>query len=417
MMSKQPAGHRGTPPARRLPVRTPRSRAPHFPPPIPRSPIDPNIAIEEEMYVLRAEAELLRARYRHLFDLDPDAHFVTDRIGVITEANRAASSLFGVPGPFLVGKPLAVYVMLEDRGALRSGISAMLHTDRREMTLRLIPRGPAARIVNARVLAVRESLDEPFPGIRWMIRDMSDARATQEEISASREKLREMTSELSLAEERVRRDIAVGIHDRVSQPLAMIKILLAKAKLTVGPNQKPEIAEMLTLLQQAIDESRTLTFELSPPILYELGLEAAVEWLGEQMQRRYRLKIRCNARELAREIPLDSRILIFQAIRELLTNVVKHAKARSVAVQLQSRKGNVQVIVSDDGAGFFTENTSALQSKSDGFGLFSNRTRVERVGGVYQLRSHPGRGTRVTLTVPIPPTPAAEEAVPDSPAK
>jgi signal transduction histidine kinase len=292
---------------------------------------------------------------------------------------------------------------MEDRPVMREAINRMAQTDQIELTVRIAPRRAPVRTVYIRVAAARDEMSGPLRSIRWIIRDVTEARIAQEEVAASRERLRELTSELSLAEERVRREIAVGIHDRVSQPLALVKILLGKVKLSATSEQGREIGELSGLLQQAIDESRTLTFELSPPILYELGLPAAVEWLGEQMQRRHRVKIRTKSRPFDGQIPLELRVLLFQSIRELLTNVIKHARARAAGVSLRLENGEVQVVVSDDGVGFDSATSRAAPSQPGGFGLFSIRTRVERVGGQFLLESKPGHGTRVTLIVPILP--------------
>lgn len=360
-------------------------------------------ALEKELAWSREESEAERYRYRELFDLNPDAYLITDKNGVIFDANLAASTLLGVATQFLANKPLAVYVLMEDRSMMREAINRMAQVDHFELTVRIDPRRLPVRTVYIRVAATRDETGGPLKSIRWIIRDVTEARIAQEEVAASRERLRELTSELSLAEERVRREIAVGIHDRVSQPLALVKILLGKVKLSATGKQGREIDELSGLVQQAIDESRTLTFELSPPILYELGLPSAVEWLGEQMQRRHGVKIRTKARLFNGHIPLELRVLLFQSIRELLTNVIKHAKAQSAGVSLRLENGEVQIVVSDDGVGFDSSSSWSPPSHPGGFGLFSIRTRVERVGGQFLLESKPGRGTRVTLVVPILP--------------
>ena len=107
---------------------------------------------------------------------------------------------------------------MHDRPALRESIRQMGWVDQSELTLHVAPRGVGVRLALVRMAAVRVESSGPLVGIRWVFRDVTQARAAEEEIVANREKLRELTSELSLAEERVRREIAVGIHDRVSQP-------------------------------------------------------------------------------------------------------------------------------------------------------------------------------------------------------
>jgi PAS domain S-box-containing protein len=357
--------------------------------------------LESKITACRMEYEAERSRYRELFDLNPDAYLVTGRTGIITEANLAASVLLGVPAEYLPGKPLAVYVGLNDRPTLREAIQAMVILNQNELTIRISPRGAAVRTGFIRMAAIREEIGMPLLAIRWVIRDITEARAAQEELASNREKLRELTSELSLAEERVRREIAVGIHDRVSQPLALAKMLVGKIRLLSGEKNQPDADELNKLLQQALDESRTLTFELSPPVLYELGLPAAVEWLAEQMQRRFGLKIRPHTTNWTKPIRLDLRVLLFQSIRELLTNVIKHAKASSAAVALICDDDTIKVVISDDGGGFNPEKSTRPPEQPGGFGLFSIRTRVERVGGHFSIESKARRGTRVTMIIPM----------------
>ena len=367
--------------------------------------------VREDLAAARAAIEAERFRYHELVDLDPDAHLVSNKSGVVSEANHAAARLLNVPAPYLVNKPVVVYVKMEDRLAMREAINAMAFEEHAELTVGFTPRGLPAWVGHVRLAAIRETHGGPLVGIRWIVRDVTETRRAQEEITASRERLRELTSELALAEERVRREIAVGIHDRVSQPLALVKILLGKFKLSASSEQARAMEEMNGLLQQAIDESRTLTFELSPPVLYELGLPAAVEWLAEQMQRRHGVKIRSHSDALNEPIPIDIRVLLFQSIRELLTNIIKHANARNASVSLRTDEGKVEIIVVDDGSGDRKPGPSKGPASAGGFGLFNIRTRVERVGGQFLFESRRRRGTRVRLLVPMQQNASAAETV------
>jgi len=156
------------------------------------------------------------------------------------------------------------------------------------------------------------------------------------------------------------------------------------------------------MLDTALEETRSLTFELSPPILYELGLGSAIESLAEQVQRRHGLQVRVRNSMGADEPPLELRVLLFQATRELIVNVVKHADARSALVTLQHGRGNdsrrLRIEIKDNGQGFLPAD---LASGRAGFGLFNLRTRLEQVGGTLHLQSAPGKGTRAIVTAPL----------------
>lgn len=141
-----------------------------------------------------------------------------------------------------------------------------------------------------------------------------------------------------------------------------------------------------------------MTFELSPPVLYELGLEAALEWLAEQFQKRHRIP--CELKDDGRAKPLgdDVRAMLFRAANELLLNVAKHAHAHAARVSVRRLAQEVRVTVEDDGVGF---DTSEARARSRGFGLFNIRERLEQIGGHVEIKSGPGRGTRVTIAAPL----------------
>jgi signal transduction histidine kinase len=207
---------------------------------------------------------------------------------------------------------------------------------------------------------------------------------------------------LSLAEERLRRRIATDIHDHIGQNLAISKIKLESLAESMS---SPELAEALeeihNLVAQAIGSTRSLTFELSPPVLYELGFEAAVEWLVRQMRERHGLSTEFKGDGKAKPLDNDVRVLLFQAVRELLVNVAKHAKAHNVEVSTRRVGDEIRVNVEDDGVGFDISKIGTHGYKTDGFGLFSIRERLGHIGGHLNVESKPGHGTRVTLVAPI----------------
>jgi PAS domain S-box-containing protein len=233
-------------------------------------------------------------------------------------------------------------------------------------------------------------------------RDITPRKQAEEEIRNYQERLRSLASQLSLAEERERRRIATVLHDRIVQTLALAKINLGLLQRPVSYTDLAEpLNEIQRLIEQAIQDTRSLTFEISSPILYQFGLEAAVEWLTEQI--RDRRGIPCEFRDDGRPKPLDEdvKVLLYQAVRELLINVVKHAQAHSAKVSIRREGNDMQITVEDDGVGFDTSDISSLWSRSEGFGLFSIRTRLDHLGGQLDIQAKPGHGTRVNLVVPL----------------
>jgi len=164
-----------------------------------------------------------------------------------------------------------------------------------------------------------------------------------------------------------------------------------------------DVGEVLGLLDQSIRDTRHLTFELSPPILYDLGLEAALEWLVEQYREDHGILCEFEDDGLPKPLDEDVRVHLFRAVQELLVNVAKHARPHSAKVATRRDGGSVRVEVKDDGVGFETSEARSLGEGSGGFGLFSVRERLGHMGGRFEIESEPGKGTRVTLVAPLKP--------------
>ena len=232
--------------------------------------------------------------------------------------------------------------------------------------------------------------------------EVSERKKAQEKLIVYQSQLRSLASELSLAEERLRRRIATDIHDHVGQKLAISKIKLESLAESVS---SAEIAgaldEIRGLIAEIIKSTRSLTFELSPPVLYELGLEAAVEWLVRQAREQHGLTAEFRDDRRPKPVDNDVRVLLFQAVRELLVNVAKHAHANKVKVSTRRVGDEIRVSVADDGVGFDTSRASSQGYTSGGFGLFSIHERLGHIGGYLKVESTPGRGTRVSLVAPI----------------
>ena len=170
--------------------------------------------------------------------------------------------------------------------------------------------------------------------------------------------------------------------------------------------------ELESILNQAINSSRSLMVDLSPPILFSLGLEAAIAEHIDQLNRRGPLKVRLLADQGTDDYPEDLRLLLYQGARELLFNVIRHADTDRAWVEITNRNECLSVSVEDDGVGF--DPTALNAGPHDHFGLFGIRERAELLGGRLDIQSAPGRGTRVTISVPLCDRSNAEDAVRDS---
>jgi signal transduction histidine kinase len=234
--------------------------------------------------------------------------------------------------------------------------------------------------------------------------DLAERKRADHQLAEYQKQLRSLASQLSLAEEHERRRIAVDLHDRVGQALAISNIKLGGLRQLEYSNEFMGLVdEVSDLIEQAIQETRTLMFDISSPILYELGFDAAIRHLTDQIQRQHGIFITFERDPQPGPLADDLRILLFQAVRELLVNVVKHARAGHVNVRIARDGGLIQVSVKDDGIGFDASQSPKQRTSMGGFGLFSIRERLEHVGGCLLIESEPGRGTLVTLMAPFEP--------------
>lgn len=234
------------------------------------------------------------------------------------------------------------------------------------------------------------------------IRDITERIEAKAQLITYQKELRSLASQLSLAEEHGRRRIAGELHDRISQTLATCNIKLG-AMIESAPSIRltEPIVEIQTLIKNLIKEIRSLTFELSSPILYEIGIEAALEHLTEQIQEKHGILVKFEDDGQPKPLCEDVSMLLFQMVRELLVNVVKHAQARNVTVSIEKQDNNIRITVEDDGVGFDVKKKRSFGREDKGFGLFSIRERLHHINGSSSIESQPGRGTQVILILPL----------------
>ncbi len=255
---------------------------------------------------------------------------------------------------------------------------------------------------------VRERTEELSSTISSLKRQIAARELAERNLIAYQEKLRLLASDLSTTEERERRRLSAYLHDSIAQTLAFCKIKLGSVQRTARlKGSDARLRDVLGMIEQSITETRRLTLELSPPILHELGLAAAVDWLCSRMRERHQIEIRLEDSSHQPVLDADLSILLFHAVREAIVNVVKHAGAGRASIRIRRDHSRVSVEVEDDGCGFDSSLLHDHAGGHDGFGLFHIRERLHSLGGSLEVDSSPGRGTRVVMNVP-----ASHDAVP-----
>ncbi|MEZ4653802.1 MAG: histidine kinase [Candidatus Eisenbacteria bacterium] len=231
------------------------------------------------------------------------------------------------------------------------------------------------------------------------LEDLREARRSlEEEVLARATDLRRLASGLTLAEEKERREIAFDLHDHIGQALAFIKIRMRELQgNAVFAGFEDTIGEVLRLLDQTIRYTRDLTGEISPPVLYELGLGAGLDWLAEHFTVKRKFQVNCTRAEDRARFP---DLTVMPSARPRIAHEQPQALRRPARrVDVHWRDGMVSVTVSDDGRGF--DPAAQAHAHHDGFGLFSIRERIRDLGGSVAMVSAPRRGCRTTLEVPF----------------
>ncbi len=222
-------------------------------------------------------------------------------------------------------------------------------------------------------------------------------------LAGYRDRLRELNAELLRAEEREDRRIARVLHDELGQTLAAARMAVCELEDSeVSAARAVRLQALLAHLDRSIEVTRSLTFQLSPPILHDLGLAAALEALGERTREDHGLRFVFVLDDGWSPPAAHIGVVLYRVARELLRNVARHARANSVRLTLGGNGDRLRIVLEDDGAGFDAAGAARAATRRDGgLGLFQARERMARLGGSFEIDSAPGRGTRAVLSLPL----------------
>ena len=226
--------------------------------------------------------------------------------------------------------------------------------------------------------------------------DATLRKHAEQEVRRYQERVRSLMADLLLTEEHERRRLAIDLHDGLSQTIALANIKLSALRLSLDGKLARSLDEIEALITQADRAARSISVELSPPALHDLGLEPAVQWLVENIQARYGIEIVLEGDGQSQPADEKTRVIFFRSIRELLINAAKHAGARRVHVCLKREENHLNAAVEDDGVGM-----EPNMADVKGSGLFSIQERLSHVGGSMHIESAPGKGTKVHLRAPL----------------
>ena len=373
------------------------------------------LALEDVTDKERAERALQRTEsgFREMLTTIAEAILMTDGAGRIVFANDMAGKMFGYPTEELLGLSVDVLVPERLRGRHAQHRSEFMLAPATRRMGRDVPllgvRRDGAEFPLEVILGSMQQ--EGGPLVMSFISDISGRREAEKKLRDYRDRLQHMAFDAALAEERERRRIAADLHDRIGQSLALAQITLTSIRGTISGAPRAAVDQAVDLLAQSATDTRTLIFELSPPVLHDLGFKAALSWLVEDLHKRHGIEVSITDDGADDALDDSSATVLFRAVRELLLNVFKHAKTSRAEVFLRHQDHLFHIDVQDQGVGF-DANDGGASSASGGFGLFSVREQIDRLGGNMEIASAPRHGTRVSIRVPLSGKPGGSATVP-----
>jgi PAS domain S-box-containing protein len=276
-------------------------------------------------------------------------------------------------------------------------------------TLRCITKDGSVVWLESRLAPVYDAAGE-LVAIEGVARDISHRKQAEDALRARERDLQELASQLSAAEDQERRRLAMDIHDSIGQRLSLLKLNLERTR-SSWQGDAPlatVLDDCLRLLGESIKQARSLTFDLYPAMLDDLGLAPTLQWFGREFAAQTGIRFRVEETGVPRPLPATLAGYLFRAFKELLNNVAKHAHAREVVLDINWRKDRLALSVCDDGSGF-PDSTKPSDAERPGLGLRSIRERITFLGGRFQVKSKAGQGSRVSLEVLLhPSTPLAD---------
>ncbi len=384
---------------------------------------------ERKVWELPIEEALVDSeqRFRTLAEASFEGIAISER-GLILDCNEQLARMVGRPRRELLGLPIEQLLARDPRdrvlAVLNSGSESIIECDlmradgqRRSTEVHDRTHGTGLRqqrITVIRDITERKQTEDELRAMRNELEQRIAERtvaltASNHELRLRSRQLARLTSELTLTEQRERRRLAHLLHDELQQLLVGAQYGLEALGRHLTEDHKQALDRVRGLINDSVALSRSLTVELSPPILHDGGLVAGLEWLARSMAAKHDLAVDLDLDPAADTGRDDLRILIYHAVRELLFNIIKHGEVRRAEVRLHRQGDQIQAQVSDDGIGFDPDLLldSSHHADGGGFGLLSIRERIVWLGGQMEIDSAPGRGTRITLMIPIVPSQAA----------
>ena len=357
----------------------------------------------------RRQEQIETAEQAALLELTQDSVFVIDMKGTVLFWSRGAEALLGYTKAQADGKishellrtefpqPMdEISAELKRVGHWEGDLTATAHDGR--------------RIVMASRWALQWGKRDQEPRVLVINNDITERKRSEESLVMQSEQMRALAERLQWVREEDRKRVARDLHDQIGQILTAIKMDMTWMTRHLPASEveiRARMAESIQLINDGVKTVRTICSGLRPGILDDIGLAAAIEWQSSEFAARNGVECKVTVPPVDLHLDGDRATATFRIFQECLTNVTRHAQAKSVRVDLCQEEESILLIVEDDGIGFVESGSSnALGS----LGLLGMKERAQFCGGDVHISSSPGKGTTVTVRVPVD-TPRAERVM------
>jgi PAS domain S-box-containing protein len=337
---------------------------------------------------------------QHIFDVVLDAIITVDAAGRIVSCNAAAERLYGYSTAELIGRHASLLAppdrreeITEMRRRVASGERIELETERMRKDGTRVPVSlTVSPIHDARGLVVAAAL---------IVRDMTERQLVETALRDSRHQLQALSRRLVEVQEMERTLIARELHDQIGQTLSAVKVNLeALHREIADPALLARVNDGIAAVKRAVEQVQTLSFDLRPSLLDDLGLAAALEAYAKRQTESARLALDL-AITVDGQVSKEVEAACFRIVQEAVTNVVRHARAKRLEIDLRTEGSSLQLAVRDDGVGFDARTLQGTAPVEHRLGLVGMSERAQYVGGELEIDSRPGAGTLVCARFPL----------------
>ncbi|HUJ88797.1 MAG TPA: PAS domain S-box protein [Syntrophorhabdales bacterium] len=353
----------------------------------------------------RAERALRESEERHrmLVETMNDGLGVQDENGVWTYVNNRFAEMLGYSRDEMIGRPLTDFLNQTDLDTYRRQMVGRIRGETGFYEMSWLRKSGRAIFT---LVSSRPIFDEQgqFKGSFAVLTEITERKRVEEALRESEEQLRHLSTQLLTAQETERKRISRELHDELGQALTVMKLHINFIEKNLSESQaglRKECEKAVEYIDQVIENVRRLSRDLSPIILEDFGLSAAIRWLVSNFAKRYTIKVALDMVDIDALIPRDSQTSVYRVIQEALTNIGKHSQAENVSLRVREDTGFVLFSIEDDGKGFDAIETVTRGPEEKGLGLATMRGRTQVLGGTLTIRAEEGKGTRISLSIPI----------------